>query len=158
MDHISANLAFGGREKNIWVQKAPGGNKPIRNTEKKVATFFFFFGEAAKKSAGGHQMVTLRHCEEVCLLHRKNVIMKARFVKTEKGQTVHCKERQHHEGKFMILEGFEEDAKKLYPDYDEDKHCSQSYITWPVINVQRRSIEKGGEFGDVDCRYDWSNI
>ena len=44
MDHISANLAFGGREKNIWwYKKLQGGNKPIRKTEKKVATFFFFF-------------------------------------------------------------------------------------------------------------------
>ena len=25
MYHISAKSAFGGREKNIWVQKAPGG-------------------------------------------------------------------------------------------------------------------------------------
>ena len=34
MDHISANLG---------VQKAPGGKKPIRKTEKKVATFLFLF-------------------------------------------------------------------------------------------------------------------
>ena len=66
MDHISGNLAFDGREKNsLGVQKAPGGKKPIRKTEKKVATFFFFFfffffletvknlWGAAKKSAGG---------------------------------------------------------------------------------------------------------
>ena len=58
MDHISANLAFGARRRK----------KPMRKTEKKVATFFFVFLEtvkilwgAAKKSAGGHQMVTLRH-------------------------------------------------------------------------------------------------
>ena len=44
MDHISANLAFGGREKNIWgYKKLQGGKKPIRKTEKKVATFFFVF-------------------------------------------------------------------------------------------------------------------
>ena len=44
MDHISANLAFGRREKKyLGVQKAPGGKKSIRKTEKKVATFFFFF-------------------------------------------------------------------------------------------------------------------
>ena len=52
MDHISANLG---------VQKAPGGKKPIRKTEKKVATFLFRFlletvvnilWGAAKKSAG----------------------------------------------------------------------------------------------------------
>ena len=60
MDHISANLAFGGREKNIWVyKKLQGDKKPIRKTGKKVATFFFFFETvknlwgAAKKSAGG---------------------------------------------------------------------------------------------------------
>ena len=44
MYHISANLAFGRREKNIWgYKKLQGGKKPIRKTEKKVATFFFFF-------------------------------------------------------------------------------------------------------------------
>ena len=44
MYHISANLAFGGREKNIWgYKKLQGGKKPIRKTEKKVANFFFFF-------------------------------------------------------------------------------------------------------------------
>ena len=44
MYHISANLAFGRREKNIWgYKKVQGGKKPIRKTEKKVATFFFFF-------------------------------------------------------------------------------------------------------------------
>ena len=43
MYHISANLAFGRREKNIWgYKKLQGGKKPIRKTEKKVATFFFF--------------------------------------------------------------------------------------------------------------------
>ena len=71
MDHISANLAFGRREKNIWgYKKVQGGKKPIRKTEKKVATFFFFFFflETVKKLWGaakkqqGHQMVTLRHC------------------------------------------------------------------------------------------------
>ena len=44
MFYISANLAFGRREKNIWgYKKLQGGKKPIRKTEKKVATFFFFF-------------------------------------------------------------------------------------------------------------------
>ena len=61
MDHISANLAFGGRGKNIWgYKKLQGGNKPIRKTEKKWRLFFSFFLEtvknlwgAAKKSVGG---------------------------------------------------------------------------------------------------------
>ena len=49
MDHISANIAFGGREKNIWGYKNPrGGKKPIRKTEKKVATFFLFFLETVQ--------------------------------------------------------------------------------------------------------------
>ena len=44
MYHISANLAFGRREKNIWgYKKLQGGKKPIRKTDKKVATFFFFY-------------------------------------------------------------------------------------------------------------------
>ena len=59
MDPISANLAL--RGKNIWgYKKAPGGQKPIRKTEKKVGAFFFVFvGDSqnfvgvAKKSAGG---------------------------------------------------------------------------------------------------------
>ena len=47
MYHISANLAFGRREKNIWgYKKLQGGKKPIRKTGKKVATFFFFFGDS----------------------------------------------------------------------------------------------------------------
>ena len=62
MYHISANLAFGRREKNIWgYKKVQGGKKPIRKTEKKVATFFFFlffletkkFVGAAKTEQGG---------------------------------------------------------------------------------------------------------
>ena len=61
MEHISANLAFGRREKHIWGYKKLHGKKwrPF---------LFLFFGDsnnfvgAAKKSAGGHQMVTLRHC------------------------------------------------------------------------------------------------
>ena len=51
MDHISANLAFGRRKKNIWgYKKLQGGKKPIRKTEKKVATFlfYFFFGDNKK--------------------------------------------------------------------------------------------------------------
>ena len=44
MYHMSAKLAFGRREKNIWGYKnLQGGKKPIRKTEKKVATFSFFF-------------------------------------------------------------------------------------------------------------------
>ena len=64
MYHTSAKLTYGGEEKNIWgVQKAPGGakklqgapkssrggKKPIRKTEKIVATFFFFFLGDSKK-------------------------------------------------------------------------------------------------------------
>ena len=58
MYHISANLAFGRREKNIWgYKKLQGGKKPIRKTGKKVATFFFFletkkFVGAAKNEQG----------------------------------------------------------------------------------------------------------
>ena len=55
MYHMSANLAFGRREKNIWgYKKLQGSKKPIRKTEKKVATFFFvfflffFFGDSKK--------------------------------------------------------------------------------------------------------------
>ena len=70
MYHISANLAFGRREKNIWgYKKLQGGKKPIRKTEKKWRPFFFFFFlETVKnvwgrqKMSRGHQMVTLRHC------------------------------------------------------------------------------------------------
>ena len=70
MNHNSVNLAFGRREKNIWgYKKLQGGKKPIRKSEKKVATFFFifFFGDSkkfvggGKKMSRGHQMVTLRH-------------------------------------------------------------------------------------------------
>ena len=61
MDHISANLAFSRREKNIWGYKklqggGGGGKKPIRKTEKKWQPFFWrlkFLWGAAKKSAGG---------------------------------------------------------------------------------------------------------
>ena len=56
MYHMSANLAFGRREKNIWgYKKLQGGKKPIRKTEKKVATFFFFFFflETVKNCGGG---------------------------------------------------------------------------------------------------------
>ena len=72
MDHISGNLALCRLEKNIWGYKTlQGGKKPIRKTEKKVATifcFFFiyfwtvkFFVGGGKKISRGHQMVTLRH-------------------------------------------------------------------------------------------------
>ena len=41
MDHILANLAFGGREKNIWgYKKLQKGKKPIRKTEKKSGDLF----------------------------------------------------------------------------------------------------------------------
>ena len=58
MNHNSANLAFGRREKNIWgYKKVQGGKKPIRKSEKKVATFFFFFlfffGDSKKFVGGG---------------------------------------------------------------------------------------------------------
>ena len=71
MDHISANLAFGGREKNIWgYKKLQGGKKPVRKTGKKSGDLFFFFlffGDSkkfvggGKKISRGHQMVTLSH-------------------------------------------------------------------------------------------------
>ena len=55
MDRISANLAFGRREKNIWgYKKLQGGKKPIRKTGKKVATFFcLFFGDIKNFVGGG---------------------------------------------------------------------------------------------------------
>ena len=59
MYHISANLAFGRREKNIWgYKKLQGGKKTIRKTEKKVATFFFFlfFLETVKNLWGRQKM------------------------------------------------------------------------------------------------------
>ena len=44
MFYISANLAFGRREKNIWgYKKLQGGKKPIRKTEKNSGDLFFFF-------------------------------------------------------------------------------------------------------------------
>ena len=44
MYHISANLSVRStRKKYLGVQKAPGGKKPIRKTEKKWRYFFFFF-------------------------------------------------------------------------------------------------------------------
>ena len=69
MDHISANLAFGG-------QKAPGGQEAYKKNRKKSGDLFYLFfldtvknlWGAAKKFVGGgkkisrgHQMVTLRH-------------------------------------------------------------------------------------------------
>ena len=62
MHHISANLAFGRREKNIWgYKKLQGGKKPIRKSEKNVATFFFFlffffFLETVKNLWGRQKM------------------------------------------------------------------------------------------------------
>ena len=61
MYHISANLAFGRREKNIWgYKKLQGGKKPIsiRKTEKKVATFFFFFFLETVKNLWGRQKMS----------------------------------------------------------------------------------------------------
>ena len=57
MYHISANLAFGRREKNIWgYKKLQGGKKPIRKTDKKSGDlfffFFFFFFGGSKKFVG----------------------------------------------------------------------------------------------------------
>ena len=53
MYHISANLAFGRREKNIWgYKKLQGGKKPIRKTEKKWRLFFLFFFGDSKKCVG----------------------------------------------------------------------------------------------------------
>ena len=57
MYHISAKLAVGRREKNIWgYKKLQGGKKPIRKTKKKVATFFFFFLETVKNLWGRQKM------------------------------------------------------------------------------------------------------
>ena len=63
MYHISANLAFGRREKKyLGVQKAARGQEAYKKNRKKVATFFFFFfffGDskkfvgAAKNEQGG---------------------------------------------------------------------------------------------------------
>ena len=57
MDHISANLAFGGREKNIWGFKKLQVARSLKEKPKKSGHLFFVldskkFG-AAKKSAGG---------------------------------------------------------------------------------------------------------
>ena len=57
MDHISANLAFGGREKNIWgYKKLQGGKKPMRKTEKEKKSgdlfFCYFFLETVKNLWG----------------------------------------------------------------------------------------------------------
>ena len=43
MDHISANLAFGGRKKIWGYKKLQGGKKPIRKTEIKSDDLFFVF-------------------------------------------------------------------------------------------------------------------
>ena len=53
MYHISANLAFGRREKNIWgYKKVQGGKKPIKKPKKKWRPFFFFFFGDSKKFVG----------------------------------------------------------------------------------------------------------
>ena len=43
MYHMSANLAFGRREKNLGVQKAPGGQEAYKKNRKKSGDLFFFF-------------------------------------------------------------------------------------------------------------------
>ena len=71
MYHTSAKLTFDGGKKYLGTkssrgrQKASGApKKPIRKTEKKVATFFLYFAGAPKISAGGAEWktwLTLRH-------------------------------------------------------------------------------------------------
>ena len=52
MDHISANLAFGRRKKNIWGYKKLQGGK--RNRKKSGDLFFvLFFGDSKKFVGGG---------------------------------------------------------------------------------------------------------
>ena len=59
MYHMSANLAFGRREKNIWgYKKLQGGKKPIRKTEKKWRPFFFFFFLETVKNLWGRQKMS----------------------------------------------------------------------------------------------------
>ena len=55
MYHISPNLAFGRREKNIWgYKKLPGGQEAYKKNRKKSGDliFFFFFFEDSKKFVG----------------------------------------------------------------------------------------------------------
>ena len=60
MFYISANLAFGRREKKyMGVQKAPGGQEAYKKNRKKSGDlfffFFFFFGDS-KKFVGRQKM------------------------------------------------------------------------------------------------------
>ena len=64
MYHMSANLAFGRREKNMWVYKqAPGGGgqEAYKKTRKKSGDLFFvcffvFFLETVKNLWGRQKM------------------------------------------------------------------------------------------------------
>ena len=59
MDHISANLAFSGREKIFGGTKSSRGQEAYKKNRKKSGDLFFFLETvknlwgAAKKSAGG---------------------------------------------------------------------------------------------------------
>ena len=55
MDHMSANLAFGGREKIFGYKKLQGGGQEAYKKNRKKWRPFLL--GAAKKSAWGHQMV-----------------------------------------------------------------------------------------------------
>ena len=55
MDHISANLAFGRREKIFGVQKAPGGQEAYKKNRKKSGDLFFFFFFETLKFLWGRQ-------------------------------------------------------------------------------------------------------
>ena len=71
MDNISANLAIGRREKNIWGYKfkLQDGQEAYKKNRKKSGNLFFIFMfletknfvGGGKKISRGHQMVTLRH-------------------------------------------------------------------------------------------------
>ena len=61
MYHISANLAFGRREKNIWGYKYLGGQEAYKKNRKKSGDlffffFFFFFLETVKNLWGRQKM------------------------------------------------------------------------------------------------------
>ena len=60
MNHNSANLAFGRREKKyLGVQKAPGGQEAYKKKRKKSGDlffFFFFFLETVKNLWGRQKM------------------------------------------------------------------------------------------------------
>ena len=69
MYHMSANLAFGRREKIFGGTKSCRGKEAYKKNRKKSGDlfFFFFFLETVKnlwgrqKMSRGHQMATLRH-------------------------------------------------------------------------------------------------